>query len=149
MIGGPQQPLAPLRRLTTHILGPYRAVLAPTQAIQQTNEVPQELELALLTKAPNLDGLNWIELDAPGYARQDVTMTMAGMFYVANANEIVVSLEQTVEGVSHIGLFTKDGVLAFYGKLVGMGYGANAPAEFRFPVADLKGKAYAMKVVAA
>lgn len=148
MAGSASPRLAPQRRPAVHTTGPFRATLGATQAIHLTNEVPQELLLALLTKAPNLDGVNWIEVSAPDYERQSVSLIQQGMSYSANTVEVKFGLEEPAEGVTHIGLFKKDGTLAFYGTLVGMGYGPNPPSDFVFPAASLRCKTYGMKIVA-
>src|SRR6185437_5723605 len=118
--------------------GPFRAVLAPAPWVSLIGEVPRELWVGLLTKAPDLDGNNWAELWDGSYERLPVTLTGSGLVYLVNANDIRFGFAAV--GVSHAALFTEAGRLAFYGALLGDREVRWPPSEFLFRGGSLKAK---------
>jgi hypothetical protein len=138
----PPQPGQP----TTHQLGPFRSVLAPTMATSLKGSAPAELFVGLLYKAPNLDGVGWVEVSERGYERQRIAMTQGGSMYLVNANPVKFAWGEFVSGVTHVGLFAADGELAFYGPMIGVGLGHSAPNEFEFVASSLRAKAQNVKL---
>jgi hypothetical protein len=138
----PPQPGQP----TTHQLGPFRSVLGPTMSTSLKGVVPAELFVGLLYRAPNLDGVDWIEVSERGYGRQRIAMTQGGSMYLVNANPVKFAWGEFVSGVTHVGLFTAEGELAFYGPMIGVGLGHAAPNEFEFVASSLRCKAQNVKL---
>lgn len=118
---------------------PFRAVLAPTMALRLRGRVPDTLWLGLLTKAPNLDGLNWVELSGGVYEREPLILASAGLQYQVNSADIVF-LGGGGGRVTHLGVFDDASQLCYYGACLGATFSAFPPADFRINAGSLKAK---------
>ncbi|HEY3949201.1 phage tail fiber protein [Phenylobacterium sp.] len=134
--GGPHLP-PQSGRPTYHQIGPFNAILAPTLAQKTAPEIPTNLQVALLVKAPNPDGDFYEELSAEGYERQPITRVAHDSQFDANAEAVAFNVSGGAE-VGHVGLFDLEGKLRFYGRLVGQMTRTAVPCDFVFHSRSLK-----------
>jgi len=132
-------PPPPSGRPTVFHTSPFRAVLTPTIALRLRSQVPDSLWLGLLTKAPNLDGLHWVELSGGAYEREPLILASAGLQYRVNREDIVFRCGGGGR-VTHLGVFDDAGQLCYYGACLGATFSAFPPADFRINAGSLKAK---------
>lgn len=108
------KPLAPMQ--LNHSQGPHRAQIGPTAGTIAAGAYPEPLFLGLLTKLPASDGAHLIELDAPGYARQLISLAPRNATYFCVPRPILFEVHR-LPVIAGFGLFDQEtgGAICGYG----------------------------------
>lgn len=110
------KPVAPLQ--LNHSQGPHRAQIGPTAGTIATGVYPEPLFLGLLTKLPASDGAHLIELNAPGYARQLISLAPRNAAYFCVPRPILFEVHR-LPVIAGFGLFDQEagGAICGYGAI--------------------------------
>ncbi|TAJ72122.1 MAG: hypothetical protein EPO51_08375 [Phenylobacterium sp.] len=111
---------------------PFWADLAPTLRQKIAASTPATLFLALLTTAPNADGLGEVELVVEGYRRVPFPWVHMNGSYDVNPHPLSIVLPQPSGAVTHVGLYDDLGELRFYGRILFMRHDWTPAREFDF-----------------
>lgn len=111
------KPIPPMQ--LNHGRGPYRGQIGPTAATIANGFYPQPLYLGLLTKLPASDGTHLVELDAPGYARQSISLAPRNATHFCVPRPILFEVHR-LPVVAGFGLFDQEtgGAICGYGAIV-------------------------------
>lgn len=112
------QKRAPAAIQLNHSRGPHRAQIGPTAGTIAAGVYPEPLFLGLLTKLPASDGAHLIELDAPGYARQVISLAPRDATYFCVPRPILFEVHR-MPAIAGFGLFDQmmGGSICGYGAL--------------------------------
>lgn len=101
-----------------HTQGPHRGQLGPTEAAIAAGGYPEPLFLGLLTKLPTSDGAHLIELDAPGYTRQLISLAARNATYFCVPRPILFEVHR-LPTIAGFGLFDQEtgGAICGYGAI--------------------------------
>lgn len=102
-----------------HSRGPHWGQIGPTAGTIAQGSYPERLYLGLLTKLPASDGAHLVELDAPGYARQLISLAPRNGTHFCVPRPILFEVHR-LPLVAGFGLFDHeaDGAICGYGAIV-------------------------------
>ena len=122
----------PLTKVQTG--GRFAAELGPSHLGCALETVPQDVEIALLTKGPAQEGLPYSEFECEGYTRQKVRLVPGGgSGRFANLSEFTFELPvSSWSPATHIAIMDRDNRVLFYGVLRQWGHDKTRPNEIRF-----------------
>jgi hypothetical protein len=115
--------------------GPFATTMAPTMRLKLSGNIPEQLFLMLLTKAPDADGNNFIA--AVHDPVPVVRVPMNGTFDTIQ-HAVQVDLGDGVGAVTHAGLFNEGGELQYYGYLSGYRKSQQPARSFEFRAYEIK-----------
>jgi hypothetical protein len=113
----PQARPSPAPRLN-HMKGPHQAQISPTSGTIAAGDYPNTLFLGLLTKLPVSDGAHLVELDAPDYFRQTITVVPRNVTQLCVPRPVVFEVHR-LPVIAGFGLFDQltGGSICGYGAI--------------------------------